>query len=80
MLKENHLKEFIVNTLSELTELAPTEIRTDIDIGEYGVDSVMAVMLAEEINIHFKKEIADLEEFAGLSTIDDITQYLTTTS
>lgn len=68
---------FVVNTLSELIELPPAQIKTDIDIGEYGVDSVMAVMLAEEINMHFKYEIADFSDFVGLSTIEDMAAYLT---
>lgn len=70
------LKLFLVNILCDLTELPEERIRTDIDLGEYGVDSLMAVMLVEEINNHFRYEIADYSDISDMSTIDEISLYL----
>lgn len=76
MAAKQTVRQVIVAILSDMTEVPASEIRTDVDISEYGVDSLLAVVIVEELNRHFEFQISELDLFANFSTIDEVTQYL----
>ncbi|MCG8673524.1 MAG: acyl carrier protein [Pseudomonadales bacterium] len=75
---QTKLRVLVIETISELTEKNANEIATDVDLSEYGVDSIVAATISDEISRVFNIEINDLEHFVGLSTIDDIVDYFST--
>jgi acyl carrier protein len=69
------LKDFIVSVIADIAEQPVSMISTEMDLSEYGVDSIMGATLADEIYRQFGYEVEDLSDFIALSTIDDIAHY-----
>lgn len=63
---------FISRKLSAMTELSLDAIDRDADLACYGMDSLLAAMLTEELNIFLRRDVIDLNDMATVSTINDV--------
>lgn len=64
--------DFISRKLSAMTELSLDAIDRDADLACYGMDSLLAAMLTEELNIFLRRDVIDLNDMATVSTINDV--------
>lgn len=64
--------DFITRKLSAMTELPPDAIDPEADLACYGMDSLLAAMLTEELNIFLRQDVIDLNDMATISTINDV--------
>lgn len=64
--------DFISRKLSAMTELSLDAIDRDADLAYYGMDSLLAAMLTEELNIFLRRDVIDLNDMATVSTINDV--------
>lgn len=63
---------FIRSKLSELTELPESDIDCDVDLAFFGMDSLTAAMLTEELNLHLRQDVVDYSDMVAVSTINDV--------
>lgn len=63
---------FIRHKLSELTELPENDIDCDVDLSCFGMDSLTAAMLTEEINLHLRQDVVEYSDMVTVSTINDV--------
>lgn len=71
---------FLKQRISEIAEIPVGDVGETLDLSSFGVDSVLAVMIAEDLNLHFGRELIALSEIATLSSIKDIADFICTTS
>jgi hypothetical protein len=76
MSKFDAIKTVIADAISEIIELPASEIQSDVDLGEYGVNSLLSAIIAEKLNRYFGEEVVDLALLADFSTIDEVASYL----
>ncbi|HEY1615385.1 MAG TPA: acyl carrier protein [Rhizomicrobium sp.] len=68
---EISLRDWVRDYLAQLLRIAPGEISFERTLGDYGLDSVDAVLMAGEMEQHFGIEI-DPASFIQYDTFEDM--------
>lgn len=71
-MKKHDIVQFLLEKISEIAEIPVDHISVHADLSNFGIDSVVAVVMAEDLNRHFGSELVALEEMATLSSVAEI--------
>ena len=65
----------IRSCLAKTLEIPFEEIRNDVDIGEYGADSLVMALVDGDMNAHFGIPVPYAEDMAHISTVEDLSEF-----
>lgn len=71
------LREWLTERIAFYLDRAPETIRPDVDLAEYGVDSVYALSVVSDIEDRIQQEV-DLTAARRYPTINELVEYLMT--
>ena len=60
-------------SIADTLDMPMSDIRSDVDIGEYGADSLVVALIAGDMEKKFGIPVPDSDDINGLSTINDLT-------
>lgn len=76
MIDRENFKKFVIRSIGDLVEKNPTEIDTTADFSDFGLNSLVTVVLLEEINSYLGRQVVHIDEMYELSTIEELCDYI----